>query len=203
MDVRYIGKKPFCIDRLYGSGAMWHGKGDIQPVPDAIAHRMVASAPSMYEEVKPDAPPPYPAAGELASDSPLKEVVELPDGTKKALEKMRRADLFALAKGMGLNVRPNAAVGELLTAIVDVRKAMRAPAERDAQRARILSELTAEEIAERMSQMTEEQLTEVGHRLEGKMQSQQPAYVAPAEPPADGQGPPPAEPPPGNAPPPA
>ena len=34
MRIRYVGKKPFNLDRMYGSNGLWVGHGDIQVVED-------------------------------------------------------------------------------------------------------------------------------------------------------------------------
>ena len=52
MRIRYIGKKEFNVDRLYGSHVMWTGYEDVQVVEDEeMAQRMCKGSPLVYEEV--------------------------------------------------------------------------------------------------------------------------------------------------------
>ena len=52
MRIKYIGKAPIHRDRHWGSGAVFHGPGDIQVVRDeAAAQRMVDNFPSIYREI--------------------------------------------------------------------------------------------------------------------------------------------------------
>ena len=63
MRIRYIGQKPFNVDRMYGSQVLWMGNGDIQLVKnDEMAQQMCASSPLVYEEVLGE-----PGPGQLAS----------------------------------------------------------------------------------------------------------------------------------------
>ena len=51
--IRYVGRRPWYADQLYGTGLMWHGPGDIQPLADRdIAQRMARNHPDVYELVE-------------------------------------------------------------------------------------------------------------------------------------------------------
>ena len=51
--IRYVGRRPWYADQLYGTGLMWHGPGDIQPVADiSKAQRMARNHPDIYELVE-------------------------------------------------------------------------------------------------------------------------------------------------------
>lgn len=48
--IKYVGKKPWTVDVLGGTGTIWNGNGDIQPVPEAVAQKLVAH-PDQWEVV--------------------------------------------------------------------------------------------------------------------------------------------------------
>ena len=51
--IRYVGPRSWCADQLYGTGLMWHGHGDIQPVEDTNkARRMARNHPDIYALVE-------------------------------------------------------------------------------------------------------------------------------------------------------
>ena len=51
--IRYVGRRSWYADGLYGTGLMWHGPGDIQPVADiSKAQRMARNHPDIYELVE-------------------------------------------------------------------------------------------------------------------------------------------------------
>ena len=51
--IRYIGRRSWYADQLYGTGLMWHSHGDIQPVADiSKARRMARNHPDVYELVE-------------------------------------------------------------------------------------------------------------------------------------------------------
>jgi len=37
----YVGKKPSAIDSIGGTGVIWNGHGDVQPVPEAVAEKLL------------------------------------------------------------------------------------------------------------------------------------------------------------------
>lgn len=37
----YVGKKPSAIDSIGGTGVVWNGHGDVQPVPEAVAEKLL------------------------------------------------------------------------------------------------------------------------------------------------------------------
>ena len=55
--LRFLGHQPWFVDDVYGTGLMWFGHGDIQPIADIDkARRMARNHPDVYEliEVEPD-----------------------------------------------------------------------------------------------------------------------------------------------------
>ena len=38
VDVMYVGRKPFAVDNVAGSGQVWNGRGDVKPVTEDEAH---------------------------------------------------------------------------------------------------------------------------------------------------------------------
>lgn len=39
--LKYVGKKPWTRDGVGGTGIIWNGNGDIQPVPEAAAEKLL------------------------------------------------------------------------------------------------------------------------------------------------------------------
>lgn len=65
--LKYVGRKDWTVDSITGSGATWNGHGDIQPVPEKSAERLLKH-PDQWElvsvrealavaQAKPVAPP--------------------------------------------------------------------------------------------------------------------------------------------------
>lgn len=52
MYLRYVGKKPFAIDSVGGTGVLWNGHGDIQEVPNTVGEKLLAY-PDQWEEAVP------------------------------------------------------------------------------------------------------------------------------------------------------
>lgn len=52
--VRYKGNKEYEIDIHFGTGTIWNGDGDIQPVPADVAEKLVKNYPGTWEEVTPN-----------------------------------------------------------------------------------------------------------------------------------------------------
>ena len=51
--IRYLGRRSWYTDGLYGTGLIWHGPGDIQPLADRdTAQRMAQNHPDVYELVE-------------------------------------------------------------------------------------------------------------------------------------------------------
>ena len=96
--VVYVGHKPHAFDNVAHSGKSWQGKGDVQEVSDAQA-RLLLKYPDQWALVN--------AADQAIVDAPV--VIEGrdedgarvsidPGALKKPLEKMNKAELFALAR---------------------------------------------------------------------------------------------------------
>ena len=51
--IRYVGRRSMYADQLFGTGLIWHGHGDIQPLADiSKAQRMARNHPDVYELVE-------------------------------------------------------------------------------------------------------------------------------------------------------
>ena len=51
--IRYLGRRSWYADGLYGTGLIWHGPGDIQPLADIDkARRMARNHPDAYEVIE-------------------------------------------------------------------------------------------------------------------------------------------------------
>lgn len=96
--VVYVGNKPHAFDNIAHSGKSWHGKGDVQEVTDAQA-KLLLKYPDQWALAN--------EADRAAVEAPVSiegkdengEAVTIdPDDLKKPLEKMNKAELFALAK---------------------------------------------------------------------------------------------------------
>ena len=96
--VVYVGNKPHAFDNIAHSGKSWQGKGDVQEVTDAQA-KLLLKYPDQWALAN--------EADRAAVEAPVSiegkdengEAVTIdPDGLKKPLEKMNKAELAALAK---------------------------------------------------------------------------------------------------------
>ena len=48
--LRYLGSKPYGLDSFAGTGTIWNGNGDIQPVPEEAA-KILLKYPTVWAEV--------------------------------------------------------------------------------------------------------------------------------------------------------
>lgn len=56
MKIQYVGRQRTHRERLYGTGAVFAGRGDVQEIEDeAIARKMLSRHPDQYAEAKADA----------------------------------------------------------------------------------------------------------------------------------------------------
>lgn len=53
--LRYVGKKPWSVDSIGGTGTIWNGNGDIQPVPAEVAEKLI-NYPDQWELAEPMRP---------------------------------------------------------------------------------------------------------------------------------------------------
>lgn len=82
--VEYVGKKPREVDHLYGTGIVWLGGGDIQPVPIEAWERMrvhtdvwrAAQAREQAEEAPADEHKPPAPPLDLMSDIEVRDYVK-------------------------------------------------------------------------------------------------------------------------------
>ena len=126
MRVMYSGKKDFHSDRIYGTGAVWHGDGDTVTIPDEIGQIMVRRHPDCYSEAidRPTgaAEETGPAKGAVetgrVSDDPL-DTIKVEDGAEQvSLRNASRAALMRHAKTMGWKPRNTATKVDLIEQII-------------------------------------------------------------------------------------
>lgn len=71
--LKYVGKKPFAIDSIGGTGVVWNGNGDIQPVPEETAEKLLK----------------HPDQWALAPKAVAESAGKKPAATKKAADKVK------------------------------------------------------------------------------------------------------------------
>lgn len=103
VEIVYVGKKPFSMDNVAGSGKLWNGMGDIQQVTEQQAKTLLkypdqwglvngGDAAAIAKPVVVEVDTGTNEAGEHQTET--FDVEEL----KKPLERMSKAELVALAK---------------------------------------------------------------------------------------------------------
>ncbi len=110
MRIAYIGEKPIKTDNVANSGAVWHGKGDIQEVPDALAGKLLVHQ-GVWAKVD----------AEKVDDTTATEgrtTIKLPDGTTKDLSGLDKAALHALADELGVKVHHAAGAAKVAEALL-------------------------------------------------------------------------------------
>lgn len=96
--VVYVGNKPHAFDNIAHSGKSWQGKGDVQEVTDAQA-KLLLKYPDQWALANEADRAAVEAPVSIQSTDEAGEAVTIdPDDLKKPLEKMNKAELFALAK---------------------------------------------------------------------------------------------------------
>ena len=125
--VKYLGLKSLNVDRVFDSGMMWRGEGDVQEVhDDELADKLVRHFPTVYKIVQ---------AGENKKFQRLREVVEedtdplvtikIPD-TDGTMVSIGEATYMALhnyvTEKMGLKVPESANRKELMNQIQTIVK---------------------------------------------------------------------------------
>lgn len=103
VDIKYVGKKPFALDNVAGSGKLWNGAGDIQPVtqpqakillkyPDQWALAKAEDAAAVEQPVTMEVETGTDEQGEMQTEQVDTEALDKP------LERMSKPELVALAK---------------------------------------------------------------------------------------------------------
>lgn len=96
--VVYVGNKPHAFDNIAHSGKSWQGKGDVQEVTDAQA-KLLLKYPDQWALANEADRTSVEAPVSIEGKNEDGEAVAIdPDDLKKPLEKMNKAELFALAK---------------------------------------------------------------------------------------------------------
>lgn len=96
--VAYVGKKPFAIDNVAGSGVMWNGNGDVQEVTAAQA-RILTKYKDQWALVDlADAAAVAEPPADIVVEEGGEDVSVPVEALAKPFEKMNKAELIALAK---------------------------------------------------------------------------------------------------------
>ena len=84
MRVKYVGKQPYKVDRLFSTGAVWQHPGDVVTiVPDSVAQKMIDFAPGEYGPVSDDAAVregPHETAGSVPAGDSAIDTIMIPQG---------------------------------------------------------------------------------------------------------------------------
>lgn len=91
-NIRYIGKKQQKVDTVAGTGVIWNGNGDVQPVPDKAAGKLLEHTDSW--ELATDVPPA--AADKLESAAANAEMIEVEKKDEPTLVNLATMDKEAL-----------------------------------------------------------------------------------------------------------
>lgn len=103
VDIKYVGKKPFALDNVAGSGKLWNGKGDVQTVtahqakillkyPDQWGLANAEDADLVAKPVTVEIETGTDAQGQTQTEEVNAEALSKP------LERMTKPELVALAK---------------------------------------------------------------------------------------------------------
>lgn len=88
-NIRYIGKKPRKVDTVAGTGVIWNGPGDVQPVPDHAVKVLLLHTDSWEPaDVKAAA-----AAAAAADKTPAEPVVPVEPKVEKKEDETQRPTL--------------------------------------------------------------------------------------------------------------
>ena len=115
----YVGKKPFAVDNVAGSGKFWEGNGCVREVTVAQAKTLLN----------------YPDQWALADESEQEVIDEKesitvidedgdsleisPESLNKPVEKMNKSQLVALAKSLGKELGMNVSRKEMIGLVED------------------------------------------------------------------------------------
>lgn len=103
VDIKYVGKKPFALDNVAGSGKLWNGSGDIQTVTIAQS-KILLKYPDQWAlanaEDATKVEQPATIEVETGTDDQGQTQVEQVDTESlgKPLERMTKPELVAFAK---------------------------------------------------------------------------------------------------------
>lgn len=96
--IKYVGRKPFCFDRVAHSGKTWNGNGDVQDVTVAQARRLLKHPDEFALSNEADAVNLDHVVAIMTTDEDGKDVTVEESDLKKPLERMSRAELKVYAK---------------------------------------------------------------------------------------------------------
>ena len=126
MRVKYVGKQPYKVDRMFNSGAVWKHHGDVvNIVPDSLAQKMIDYAPGSYGPVSDDASVREGTHEETvgtvpAGDSAI-DTIMIPQGDHEV--PLRDAKFLAAksyaTKHFGLNISGGTSLQQLIEIIVE------------------------------------------------------------------------------------
>ena len=96
--IQYVGRKPFAIDNVAGSGVVWNGNGDIQEVSDRAA-RVLVKYPDQWALVNAEDAPIIEQPEQFQARDDTGELVTITENDlKRPIERMTKAELVTLAK---------------------------------------------------------------------------------------------------------
>ena len=136
--IQYLGDKEVQTDTLFGTGAIWRGKGDIQLVGDDIkAAKMVACCPLTYRNLTEgetvrkernaiaDARKELKGSGVLVYEPSLDREIPIEEASRVAME--------AKAEKMGMQIADVMSRDQIMVAILDLTDALKNPDIRSAE----------------------------------------------------------------------
>ena len=140
MRIVFLGKKPLQVDKFFGTGIAWHGKGDVQTVPEEVGTKMLKTFPDVYGPVPEDSSLPGHNTGEKLAlfgggDPPPAAIdtILVPDPETGRDVALREAKFSALKRHLetvyGVQVRVGMSRTDLIQMVVDLVEAGKGPAE--------------------------------------------------------------------------
>jgi hypothetical protein len=94
MKIKYVGKKPFAVDPVAGSGKTWNGNGDIQTMTDKQGE-MLCKYPDQFEDANPDKSAEH-LTGKYAAMNRAELMQECDNRSLEFIARTSKADLVAM-----------------------------------------------------------------------------------------------------------
>lgn len=123
IDIRYIGRKEWAVDPVAGSGVVWDGAGDVQPMTIAQA-RKILNHPDEWELADPDDASRLEVQTLHQTVDDQGKTIEVDDqDLQKPIEKMSRSELKVYAKmKYGRDIPANMSRAHMIDQIEDFEK---------------------------------------------------------------------------------
>ena len=125
MRVKYVGRQPYKVDRMFNSGAVWQHPGDVvNVVPDSLAQKMIGFAPGEYGPVSDDVAVregTHETVGTVpAGDSAIDRIMIPQGGQEVSLRDAKYLTLkFYATKRLGINIATGTSRLQLIDIIVE------------------------------------------------------------------------------------